>query len=338
MASLVSEPHLADDAKAGIKLGDVEDAAQRLSGIAVATPLIRSCELDELAKGTVWLKAENLQLTGSFKIRGAYNMMSRLSAQEASAGVIAWSSGNHAQGVAAAGSMLGIETLIVMPEDTPRIKLEGTKRLGGRPVLYDRYSEDREAIGRRLAAERKASLVPSYDHRDIVAGQGTVGLEIMRQGGAEAGPPDQVLFPCGGGGLVAGSAVAIKAISPGTAVHTVEPAGFEDTARSLAAGERLANEPTARSICDALQATLPGELTFPINRRLLSAGLVVSDEEVRAAMRFAFRYLKLVVEPGGAVALAAVLARKIPTEGRVTVVVLSGGNVDNELFAAIQKE
>lgn len=330
----MSEPHLGR----GITLGDVEDAARRLSGIAVETPLIRSRELDEIAKGSVLLKAENLQLTGSFKIRGAYNMMSRLSAEEAAAGVVAWSSGNHAQGVAAAGAMLGIQTLIVMPEDTPRIKLEGTKRLGGQPVLYDRYSEDREAIGRRLAAERKATLVPAYDHRDIVAGQGTVGLEIMRQGGAEAGLPDQVLFPCGGGGLVAGSAVAIKAVSPGTGVHSVEPAGFEDTARSLEAGERLANEPTARSICDALQATLPGEVTFPINRRVLSAGLVVSDEEVRAAMRFAFRYLKLVVEPGGAVALAAVLARKIPTEGRVTVVVLSGGNVDNELFAGIQKE
>jgi threonine dehydratase len=329
---------LTADATAQIGIREVEGAARRLAGVAVKTPLIRSPELDEIARGSVWLKAESLQLTGSFKIRGAYNMMSRLSAEEAAAGVVAWSSGNHAQGVAAAGAMLGIETIIVMPQDTPRVKLEGTKRLGGKPVLYDRYAEDREVIGRRLAAERGARVVPSYDNPDIVAGQGTVGLEIMRQARAAARLPDQVLFPCGGGGLIAGSAVAIKAIAPETAVHPVEPAGFDDTARSLRAGERLANDPAARSICDALLATLPGELTFQINRYLLSDGLVVSDEEVRAAMRFAFRYLKLVVEPGGAVALAAVLAQKIPTEGKATVVVLSGGNVDSQLFASIQKE
>jgi threonine dehydratase len=315
----------------------IEDAARRLADVAAVTPLIASEELDAAAGGTVLLKAENLQLTGSFKIRGAYNVMSQLPRERAAQGVVAWSSGNHAQGVAAAGSLLGIRTAIVMPEDAPALKLENTRRLGGEAILYDRYSGDREAIARKLAAERGAELVPSYDHADIIAGQGTVGLELMRQCAEQGHAPDQVLIPCGGGGLSAGSAIAIRDISPGTAVHPVEPEGFDDTRRSLAAGERLSNDGAARSICDALQAGTPGAMTFPINRRLLAEGLVVSDEEVREAMRFAFRHLKLVVEPGGAVALAAVLAGRIETRDRVTVVVLSGGNVDPDLFAAIQR-
>lgn len=315
----------------------IEDAARRLADVAAVTPLIASEELDAISGGTVLLKAENLQLTGSFKIRGAYNVMSRLPRERAAQGVVAWSSGNHAQGVAAAGSLLGIRTAIVMPEDAPALKLENTRRLGGEPILYDRYSGDREAIARKLASERGADLVPSYDHPDIIAGQGTVGLELMRQCAEQGHSPDQVLIPCGGGGLSAGSAVAIRDISPATAVHPVEPEAFDDTRRSLAAGERLSNAPSARSICDALQAGTPGAMTFPINRRLLGDGLVVSDEEVREAMRFAFRHLKLVVEPGGAVALAAVLAGRIDTRDRVTVVVLSGGNVDPGMFATIQR-
>jgi threonine dehydratase len=321
----------------GIEPADVESAARRIAGVAVVTPLIGSDELDRLAGGRVLLKPENLQRTGSFKIRGAYNMMSRLPPERAAAGVVAWSSGNHAQGVAAAGALLGIRAAIVMPEDAPALKLENTRRLGGEPILYDRYRGDREAIARDVARERGAELVPSYDHPDIIAGQGTVGLEIARQCEERSLVPDQVLIPCGGGGLVAGSAVAIRARFPEAAVHPVEPAGFDDTRRSLAAGRRLANDPAARSICDALQATLPGELTFALNRRLLADGLVVDDEEVREAMRFAFRHLKLVVEPGGAVALAAVLAGRLPVRDRVTVVVLSGGNVDPELFAAVQR-
>lgn len=315
----------------------IEEAARRLADVAAVTPLIGSEELDALAAGTVLLKAENLQLTGSFKIRGAYNLMSRLPRERAAQGVVAWSSGNHAQGVAAAGSLLGIRTAIVMPEDAPALKLENTRRLGGETILYDRYTGDREAIARELAAERGAELVPSYDHPDIIAGQGTVGLELMRQCAEQGCVPDQVLIPCAGGGLSAGSAVAIRDISAATAVHPVEPEAFDDTRRSLAAGERLSNDPGARSICDALQAGTPGALTFPISRRLLSEGLAVSDDEVREAMRFAFRHLKLVIEPGGAVALAAVLAGKIPTRGKVTVVVLSGGNVDPETFAKIQR-
>jgi threonine dehydratase len=321
-----------------LELHDVEDAAERLAGIAVLTPLLTCLELDEIAGGKVFIKPECLQVTGSFKIRGAYNMMSRLSPEQAARGVVAWSSGNHAQGVAAAGSLLGIRTAIVMPEDAPCVKLENTRRLGGEPILYDRFRGDREAIARSVAAERGAELVPSYDHLDIVAGQGTVGLEIMRQSRDLGVTPDQVLIPCGGGGLIAGSAVAIRGIEPDTFVHPVEPENFDDTARSLRAGKRVSNDPSARSICDALQAATPGRLTFAINQKVLADGLVVSDGEVRDAMRFTFRNLKLVVEPGGAIALAAVLSKKITTRGKVTVVVLSGGNVDAELFAVIQRE
>lgn len=328
---------MADAAELPVTPADVRDAAERLQGIAVETPLLRSRDLDELAGGQVWIKPESLQGTGSFKIRGAYNMMSRLSREQAARGVVAWSSGNHAQGVAAAGSLLGIHAAIVMPEDAPKSKLENTRRLGGEPILYDRYTGDREAIARKIAAERGAELVPSYDHPDIVAGQGTVGLEIMQQCAARGFAPDQVIIACSGGGLSAGCAVAIRDACPATAVHPVEPEGFDDTARSLAAGRRVANTGGARSICDALQASTPGELTFEINRRLLSDGLVVSDDEVRAAMRFAFRHLKLVIEPGGATPLAAILAGKLPTEDRVSVVVVSGGNVDWELFEAIQR-
>lgn len=319
-----------------IDIRDIEAAAGRLSGISVRTPLLRNFELDEAAGGTVLIKPECLQVTGSFKIRGAYNLLSQLSKAQARRGVVAWSSGNHAQGVAAAGGMLGVPTAIVMPEDAPKAKLRNTLRLGGEVITYDRYTGDREAIARDIAAERNAEVVPSYDHEHIIAGQGTVGLEIAEQSLEMNLPPDQVLICCGGGGLTSGSAIALKARLPDVAVHTVEPRNFDDTARSLELGKRVCVDDAARSICDALQAHTPGKLTFEINRRLVGAGLSVSDDEVREAMRFAFRNLKLVVEPGGAVALAAVLAGKIDTKGKTTVVVLSGGNVDSELFAEIQ--
>lgn len=317
---------------------DIEAAATRLAGVAVRTPLLVSRALDEIAEGRVFLKAESLQVTGSFKIRGAYNLMSQLTPAEARKGVVAWSSGNHAQGVAAAGTMLGIATRIVMPQDAPRAKIDNTRRLGGEPVLYDRYKGNREEIARAIAAGQGSELVPSYDHPRIVAGQGTVGLELIEQCTEQGVVPDQVLICCGGGGLSSGCAIAIKARSPGTAVYTVEPAGFDDTARSLRSGKRERNDPAARSICDALQTESPGAVTFPYLQQFVAAGIVVSDEEVRTAMRFAFRHLKLVVEPGGAVALAAVLAKRIPTANRTTVAVLSGGNVDLDLFAAIQQE
>lgn len=321
-----------------ISVKQIEDAATRLAGISVRTPLLRSPDLDNAVGGEVLVKPECLQVTGSFKIRGAYNFLSQLSTEEAQRGVVAFSSGNHAQGVAAAGAMLGIRAAIVMPEDAPRAKLENTRRLGGEVITYDRYTGDREAIAREIAAQRGSVVVPSYDHDYIIAGQGTVGLEIAEQCAEIGAEPDQVLVCCGGGGLIAGSATALKARFPETAVHAVEPVDFDDTARSLRSGKREHCDESARSICDALQAHSPGELTFAINQRLLSEGLVVSDAEVRDAMRFAFASLKLVVEPGGAVALAAVLGGKVDTRGKTTVVVLSGGNVDSDLFASIQRE
>ena len=320
-----------------ITMSDVAAAATRLAGVSVRTPLVRNFELDDIAGGSVLIKPECLQVTGSFKIRGAYNLLSQLTDAERERGAVAWSSGNHAQGVAAAGGMLGVHTAIVMPEDAPRAKIDNTKRLGGEVITYDRYTGDREAIARKIAAERNAVIVPSYDHTEIIAGQGTVGLEIAEQALEMQMPPDQVLICCGGGGLSSGSAIALKAKLPDVAVHSVEPDQFDDTARSLACGERVSVDEDARSICDALQAHKPGEMTFAINRQLLGQGLTVSDAEVCEAMRFAFRHLKLVVEPGGAVALAAVLAGKIDTEGKTTAIVLSGGNVDVELFARIQQ-
>jgi threonine dehydratase len=321
-----------------IGIADVEDAAGRLAGIVVRTPLIANAELDAAAGGRVLLKPESLQRIGSFKIRGAYNLMSRLTPEQARRGVVAFSSGNHAQGVALAGRLLGIHAAIVMPADAPRAKLEATRALGGEVVTYDREQEDREAIARRLAAERGAEVVPSYDHPHIVAGQGTVGLEIAEQS-IEAGlRVEQVLIPCSGGGLSAGCAVALKSKFPEVSVHTVEPEACDDTARSLARGERVAAPPGGATICDALRAEMPGRLPFDILCRLAGPGVTVRDAEVKAAMRFAFRNLKLVLEPSGAAGLAAVLTGKITTAGRTTVVVLSGGNVDFEPYSAIQAE
>src|SRR5210317_2201460 len=320
-----------------IGIQEIKDAASRLAGVAVRTPLLSNQQLDAVAGGRVLIKPECLQLTGSFKIRGAYNFLSQLSPDEAQRGVVAFSSGNHAQGVAAAGAMLGIHTAIVMPEDAPRAKLDNTRKLGGEVITYDRYTGDRESIAREIAAERGAVVVPSYDHEFIIAGQGTVGLEIAQQCAELGIEPEQVLVNCGGGGFVAGAATALNDSFAGIAVHPVEPEGFDDTARSLLSGKREHIDESARSICDALQAHSPGEMTFAINQRLLGDGLVVSDAEVRAALRFAFANLKLVVEPGGAVALAAVLSGKIDTQGKNTVVVISGGNVDGEMFAEIQR-
>jgi len=320
-----------------IDITAVEAAAARLVDVAIRTPLIRNDELDRIAGGPVLVKAENLQAIGSFKIRGAYNLMSQLTAAQAARGVVAFSSGNHAQGVAMAGRLLGIHAAIVMPEDAPRAKMDNTRRLGGEVITYDRYTGDREAIARDIAAQRGAALVPSYDHEHIIAGQGTVGLEIAEQALEMRLPPDQVLINCGGGGLSAGSAVALKARLPDVSVRTVEPEDFDDTARSIAAGKRMKVAPGSRSICDSLLADSPGVLPFEIHNRLFDAGLTVSDREVRDAMRFAFRNLKMVVEPGGAVSLAAVLSGKLDTADKTTAIVISGGNVDLDQFAAIQE-
>lgn len=321
-----------------IGVGDIEAAAARLQGVSLRTPLIQNVELNEALGGTVLIKPECLQVTGSFKIRGAYNRLSQLTTQQASNGVVAWSSGNHAQGVAAAGAMLGIRTTIVMPQDAPKAKLNNTRRLGGEVITYDRYNGDREAIAREIAAQRGAALVPSYDHDQIIAGQGSIGLEIADDALQMGLAPELILIPCGGGGLSSGCAIALKSRLPGADVIAVEPVDFNNTARSFAAGKRLRIDDSARSICDALQSPMPGELTFPILQKLVREVLVVSDAEVRSAMRFAFRSLKLVVEPGGAVALAALLSGKLDVVGKTTAIVLSGGNIDVDLFAEIQEE
>ena len=319
-----------------VTIDDIRAAAARLEPIIVRTPLISSPALDELAGGRVLLKAENLQRAGSFKIRGAYNLLSQLTPAQAAKGAVAFSSGNHAQAVAAAGTMLGIDTTIVMPEDTPRIKIENTRRLGGKTVLYDRYTENREEIAGRIAEEQGAVLVPPYNHEQIVAGQGTVGLEIMAQCEEQGAVPDQVLVNCSGGGLTAGVAVAVKALRDAVDIFPVEPEDFDDTRRSIESGQMELNDPDARTICDALMSAPPGEITFEINRKLATRVLTVSDDDVRNAIRCSFMQLKLVVEPGGAAALAALLAGKLDTKDRTSVVVLSGGNIDAGLFAEIQ--
>ncbi len=311
---------------------DVARAAARLAGVAYRTPLIGSDALDARTGGRILVKAETLQRTGSFKIRGAYNRLSELK-DAGRTHVVAFSSGNHAQGVALAARLLGMRAVIVMPNDAPRLKIDNTRSLGAEIVLYHRWTESREAIAAKIAADQEAVVVPSFDDPGIIAGQGTVGLELADQSREQASDIEAVLVPASGGGLAAGIALALEARSSGTRVHTAEPAGFDDHARSLAAGEILSNASGGESICDALLAPRPGSITFAINRRLLGDGLVATDDEVRTAMAFAFRELKLVVEPGGAVALAALLAGRIDAKGRTIAVVLSGGNVDGETFA-----
>lgn len=317
-----------------ITIADVEAAAERLRGVAVTTPLLENAQLNARVGGRVLLKAETLQRSGSFKFRGAYNRLNQLDAAQKQAGVVAWSSGNHAQGVAAAAQMLGVPATIVMPSDAPVLKIENTRGYGAEIRLYDRLTESREDIAMGIARERGAVTVPPFDDPHIMAGQGTVGLELARQAEAAGARLDAVLAPCSGGGLMAGLSTAVKHNQRQAELYSVEPAGFDDMARSLAAGTRQRNEGGAASFCDALLTPTPGKLTFAVNRRLLAGGLSVTDEEVSVAMAYAFAVLKLVVEPGGAVALAAVLAGKLPTEGRTLAVVLSGGNVDPATFAA----
>ena len=322
----------------GVKLIDlkqIEQAANRLSSVIIRTPLISSSHLDNLSEGKILLKAENLQRTGSFKIRGAYNLLSQLSKDEKNSGAVAYSSGNHAQAVAASGKILNIETTIVMPEDTPQIKVENTKNLGGNVVFYNRYSENREEIANDIAKEKGAVLVPPYNHNEIIAGQGTAGLEITEQCSELNYKPDQVLVCCSGGGLTAGIATAVKAKYPKSKIFAVEPQDFDDTRRSLLSGNLEVNNQESRTICDALMSAPPGELTFDINKKLLTDVLLVSDSEVEDAIRFAFNYLKLVIEPGGAAALAAILNGSINTKNKTTIAILSGGNIDPILHSSI---
>ena len=312
---------------------DVAEAAARLQGFAVRTPLLWNPALDEAVGGRVLVKAECLQRTGSFKFRGAYNAIALMTLADRVRGVVAFSSGNHAQGIAEAAKLFGIRATIVMPADAPAIKADGVRARGGKVVTYDRSSEDREVISRRLCEETGATLIPSFDHFGVIAGQGTCGLEIADQLTERREAADQLVCCVGGGGLLAGINLALAERAPGMAVYGAEPEGFDDHARSLLSGQRERNARSSGSLQDALLSDAPGAMTFPINQPRLKGVGVVSDEEAMAAVAFAWRHLKIVLEPGGACALAALLSGKIDAKGKTTVVVATGGNVDPALFA-----
>lgn len=316
-------------------ISDVQAARERLGKLALVTPLLEHPVLNDRAGGRVLLKAENLQRVGAFKFRGAYNAISQIDRAQFPGGAVACSSGNHAQGVAHAAALCGMKALVVMPNDAPALKIKRTRAFGADVHLYDRVKEDRDAIALQFCNERRAKFVHPFDDFDVISGQGTVGLELMEQAQARDATPDNVLVCCSGGGLASGIALAVKQASAATIVHTVEPAGFDDFARSLVSGKPERNAAMAGSICDALLSPTPGKLTLAIGLQAMGPGLVVTDDEARAAVRFAFEELKIVLEPGGAVALAAVLAGKIATKGRTVACVLSGGNADPESFARI---
>lgn len=320
-----------------ITVNDIRAAARRIEGAINRTPLLEYGALNRRARGRVLLKAEIFQETGSFKMRGAYNRISQLSAAERARGVVAWSSGNHAQGVARAAQLVGAPATILMPEDTPKAKVDGTRGFGAEVVFYNRYTDDREAMGRALAAERGGTAVPPFDDPHVIAGQGTVGLEIVEQTSALGMQVDQLLVCAGGGGLTAGCALALHDTWPQAEVFAVEPEGYDDIALSLAKGERVGVDPSRKSIADALLPPMCGEHNWAVMKTHVKAGLVVSEDEIREAVRTAFFDLKLRVEPGGAAALAAVLAGKVQAEGKVTAVTLSGGNVDPATFCEIIK-
>jgi threonine dehydratase len=314
---------------------DVRAANRRLGDLAIRTPLLTHPALDAATGGRVLLKAESLQRVGAFKFRGAWNKIAQVDRSSFPGGVVACSSGNHAQGVAAAARLAGMRALVVMPSDAPPLKIDRTRAFGAETYLYDRVREDREAIAVRLAAERGAAMVHPFDDPDVIAGQGTAGLELMEQCAALGLVPDAVLVPCSGGGLASGVALAVEAAAPACEVFAVEPDGFDDLARSLASGRRERNARLSGSICDALLSATPGEITFEILRPRLAGSLTATDDEVRAAIRFAYHELKLVLEPGGAIALAALLNGRVPAAARTIACVLSGGNIDPALFGQI---
>lgn len=311
---------------------DIADAAERLAGHAVRTPLLRNDVLDERTGARVFVKAECLQRTGSFKFRGAFNRISRMDSDEKTRGVMAYSSGNHAQGVAAAARINGTTAKILMPADAPRSKVEGVKFWGGEVVEYDRGTQNREEMGRAIAEAEGRVLVPPYEDPFIIAGQGTAALEASEQMAEAGAVPDIVICPAGGGGLIAGTGMAMLHHHPAVQVWAAEPVGFDDFRRSLASGKREVNERLTGSVCDAIITPTPGELTWSINSGQLAGGAAVSDDEALAAVAFAWRHLKIVVEPGGAVALAAVLTGRVETRGKTVCVIASGGNVDRAMF------
>ncbi|MEE9387432.1 MAG: threonine/serine dehydratase [Paracoccaceae bacterium] len=310
----------------------IEAANTRLDGFVRRTPLLSSPFLDEIAGRQVLVKPECLQHTGSFKFRGAWSAISALAPKQRAKGIIAFSSGNHAQGVAHAAREHGTKSIIVMPRDAPALKIANTRALGAEVVLYDRASQDREAIGAQLAKDRDLTLIKPYDNEHVIAGQGTIGLEIAAQCGELGVTSAAVLVPCGGGGLTSGIALSLADQAPDMVVHPVEPLGFDDVARSLSSGKRERNTQAVGSICDAIITPSPGVLTFPILQRLCGAGLVVSDDDCLGAMALAFNHLKLVPEPGGAAGLAAALFHSEKVNADTVVVVISGGNVDGDIF------
>ena len=313
----------------------IRAAADRLAGRARQTPLLSSPFLDEMAGRPVFIKPECLQHTGSFKFRGAWSAVSILEREQGLDGLIAFSSGNHAQGVALAALHHGYPAVIVMPSDAPLLKIENTRALGAEVILYDRENEDRDEIGARLAGERNLTLIKPFDNEQVIAGQGSVGLEIAEQAQQLGITSADILVPCGGGGLTSGIALALAAEAPDMAVWPVEPAGFDDVARSLRSGRIEQNDRTAGSLCDAIITPRAGALTFPILKRLCPGGLVVSDTEALRAVAQAFLRLKIVAEPGGAVALAAALfqGQNMPGDSaRPLIAVVSGGNVDVPVF------
>nr|AIF12163.1 putative threonine dehydratase (ilvA, tdcB) [uncultured marine thaumarchaeote KM3_54_G03] len=313
---------------------NIEEAHTRLREWVISTPVLESDVLNSRAGSRVLIKAESLQHTGTFKIRGALNRLLQLSHEERSAGVVAFSSGNHAQGVAMASKWLGVEATIVMPKDAPKIKQFNTRVLGAKIILYDRYLEDREYIAAKIAQKTGAALVPAFDHPDIIAGQGTVGLETARHAYDEGLELNAFYCPCGGGGLVAGCALSINSVFEKCEIYAVEPESYDDTRRSLESGERqmVCGHPV--TICDALMAPMPGAITFAINREALAGGLTVTDTQTTHAVAFAARHLKLVLEPAGAVALAAVLGG-VAQDLSCVAIILSGANIDHEQFLQI---
>ncbi|WP_419913341.1 threonine ammonia-lyase [Hoeflea sp.] len=323
----------AGDASGAVSIGLIEDAAERLNGLAVRTPLLGSSQLNEILGMRLFFKPECLQRTGSFKFRGAYTKLSRIPSEERKRGVVAYSSGNHAQGVASAAQLLGMHATIVMPSDAPRIKIENTRGYGAQIVLYERHVEDRRAIAEEIAEKSGSLVVPPFNDRDIISGQGTVGLEIAQQAGDLDISFDEVLCPVGGGGLLSGLATALAARFPMARMWCAEPVGYDDVIRSLEAGTPVTAEVGAASICDAIVTPRPGNITFEIMQRLVSGGFAVSDDEVVRAIAVLFDRLKLVVEPGGAAAFAALLQQRERFAGKTVVIVLSGGNVDRDDYA-----
>ncbi len=316
-------------------IADVEDAARQLRGIAVRTPLLENHYLNERLGGRLLIKAEPLQVTGSFKFRGAYNRISRLNPEERRRGIVAFSSGNHAQACAWAAKITNTPAVIVMPGDAPKIKIDNTRAYGAEVILYDRRKEDREAIGRRYSEERGMTLVPPFNDPFIISGQGTTGLEIAAQCAERDIKPDAVLAPASGGGLISGISLAIEDRLPGTEVYCAEPDQFDDIDLSLRAGKIVSHAGKGSTFCDALMAPHPGDITFGVMKRTLKGGVSATDAEIETAMATAFHYFKLVVEPGGAAALAGVLNGRLACANRTVVVVCSGGNVDSALYSTI---